>query len=518
MDQFKKPERKSYSNPIEAYNETFNPLEIVKGSKIYDVQKKDIVVGDEIAFKYDHKQNKYITQAPDKLNLDLPEGEILSPFQLITHIRFKNKYPAALNFVNYEFFEKDIPYIRVGTNYFKLIKKKNQYGVQIDIIKPWSKETIKDDYGAKFLSRIHKFDDFTVVPDNVHYEPIIDGLWNLYEPFPHTPYTDPVSISDIPQTAYFMQHVFGEQQELGYRYFKILYEYPKQILPVLVLISKERATGKSSFLNWMDIIFSNNYTQVSPEDLGGDFNSHYAYKNIIGIDEAVINRVSTVEKIKSIATAKTIVYNEKKLSQYRIPFYGKFIITTNRETDFMRIDDEEIRFWVRKLDSIPEDKMRADFFDRLITEVPYFLRYLQDIDTPDFSKSRMVFTSKEINNSLLEKVKKESRSSLYKDLFIHIEEYFDNNSGINSFQATLNDIKTKWFANDNRISSSYIKKVLEEEMGIEKESDKPVRYQPIDGDPSGFGQKVGRPYTFNRAYFSPDLLQGEKQESSQSPF
>ncbi len=268
----------------------------------------------------------------------------------------------------------------------------------------------------------------------------------------------------------------------------------------------------------MDIIFANNYTQISPEDLHSSFNSQYAYKNIIGIDEAVIDRISAVEKIKSIATARTILVNQKMIAQYRIPFYGKFIITTNRESDFMRIDNEEIRFWIRKLDTIPDDKMRSDFFERLIAEVPCFLRYLQDMDTPDFSKSRMVFTREEINNPLLETVKRESRSSLYKDLFIHIQEYFDNNGSVESFQATLSDIKTQWFAHDNRISSSYIKKVLEEEMHIEKSSDKPIRYQPIYGDPSGFGQKVGRPYTFNRADFSPDLLQGEKQESTQSPF
>src|SRR5690606_903370 len=52
--------------------------------------------------------------------------------------------------------------------------------------------------------------------------------------------------------------------------------------------------------------------------------------------------------------------------------------TTNREKDFMRIDSEEIRFWVRKLDSIPSDKMTEDFYDRLKAEVPKFLRYLVD--------------------------------------------------------------------------------------------------------------------------------------------
>jgi len=346
----------------------------------------------------------------------------------------------------------------------------------------------------------------------VNYEPIVKGHWNLYEPFPHKPHPQPVSVTDMPQTYSFMCHIFGEQIELGWKYLKVLYERPKQILPVLVLVSKERATGKSSFLNWMDIIFGNNYTQISPEDLHSAFNSQYAYRNIIGIDEAVIDKQSAVEKIKSVVTAKTILVNQKMIAQYRIPFYGKIIITTNKETDFMRVDEEEVRFWVRKLSLVPEDQMTESFFDNLLSEVPLLLRYLSDLPEIDYSKSRMVFTAKELTNDLLDSVKKESRSTLFKELEILIQEYFDSNEEADSFQASLSDIKRAWFDRDSRITSSYIKKVIEEEMGINKKEEKPVYYKsPLYG--SETSGKTGRPYTFKRLQFV-----GEPSKKQELPF
>ena len=40
----------------------------------------------------------------------------------------------------------------------------------------------------------------------------------------------------------------------------------------------------------MNMIFGDNYILIHPEDLGKEFNSLYANKNIIAIDETVIER------------------------------------------------------------------------------------------------------------------------------------------------------------------------------------------------------------------------------------
>lgn len=505
MDKFKKEAFKVGANPVDLFN---TPVEgvaeyICRGSKLYEPapDSRDICTKDgKEAFSY--VNGAYTCETG---NLGFEKGARYTPFQLLTAIRFRGSYRAAIQMIELDFMRRDVPYIRVGVNYFKKIQKVNPWGVTTTELKVWNKDTIKDDFGSGFLELCHQFDDFTIEPDNRNYQEVVGGMWNLYEPFPHKPHPDPVSIEEIPTTAYFMAHIFGEQVDLGYQYMKVLYERPKQILPVLVLVSKERQTGKTSFLNWLDIIFANNFTVVAPEDLNSAFNSQYAYKNIIGIDEAVIDRKSAVEKIKSIATAKTILVNQKMIAQYRIPFYGKIVITTNREKDFMRIDSEEIRFWVRKLDSIPSDKMTEDFYDRLKAEVPKFLRYLIDSIDVEYGRSRMVFTYEEIQNEFLEEVKKDSRSGLHKDLELHIREWFIANPTETELYARLKDIKDHWFQYNANVTPSYIKKVLTDEMGYETQPYN--RYRMM-----GAGETYpGAPYRFVREDFVTEELEEPDQ-------
>ena len=48
-----------------------------------------------------------------------------------------------------------------------------------------------------------------------------------------------------------MLHIFGDQYELGLDYLQILYTMPQQKLPILLLVSEERNTGKSTILNFL---------------------------------------------------------------------------------------------------------------------------------------------------------------------------------------------------------------------------------------------------------------------------
>jgi hypothetical protein len=513
MEKFKKKQYTPGFNPVELFNDDFKTEEIVKSHKIYkaDTKSRNILSETATAFIYNDELNVFTSTGECK-DTKIPGGVGLTPFAALCHIRFHDDYRKAIKYIEFERLNQEIPYIRVGVNYFKRIKRTNRWGVECEEIKVWNKDTIKDDHGPQLLKRVHQFDDFTIEPCNNDYQPTVDGLWNLYEPFPHKAHPSPVSIDEIPNTANFMAHVFGHQIEIGYQYMKILYEMPKQILPVLVLVSKERNTGKSSFLNWIDIIFANNYTEIPPEDLNGSFNSHFAYRNIIGIDEAVIDKTSAIEKIKSIATAKTILVNTKNIAQYRIPFYGKIITTTNREADFMRVDSEEIRFWVRKLGPVPTDKVTNKFYDNLKAEVPKFLRYLADMPAVDVSKSRMVFTADQINNDELQKVKEESKSGLCKELEMLLEDMFANNPDLTEIRASPKDMKTRWFENNSSIGMNYIRKVLRDEFEMEPGDNQ--RYHPLDHYPHG-DSRVGRPYLFTREKFAdPSIVTSATEEKS----
>ena len=492
-EEFKKEEAKYIpgNSPAHLFNRVYDPKELIGRNKSLSIDDDGhIMCCNEQFLKLDGE--KYI-RVPSRNEVgNIPLEAELTPFEVLSELRFKSNYRYAILYVENEHLNKDVPYIRVRTQYFKRITKKNNWGIDLEKLVPWTERAIKLDHSKNILQRVSLYDDFTMEPDNKNYRRSVDGNYNRYQPFPHEPASEPATTDDFPVTATFLKHVFGQQLELGYKYLKVLYEKPKQILPVLVLVSKERATGKTSFLNWMAILFGNNYGLVPPADMNSQFNSQYAYKNIVAVDEAVINKKSAVEKIKSLATTKSIQVNEKMVAQYSVPFYGKIIIATNKERDFMKVDEEEIRFWVRKLSTIPAGDKIQDFEEQLIAETPAFLRYLEDMEDIEYGKSRMIFTSKQLSNDLLDEVKKESRSWLHKDIEIHVESWFDEHPEQEVLYARILDIKRHWFEHDNNAEPHYIQKVLQEELKME--SCRNGRYQFF-----GYGEKkVGRPYKFTR--------------------
>ena len=103
----------------------------------------------------------------------------------------------------------------------------------------------------------------------------------------------------------------------------------------------------------------------------------------------------------------------------------------------------------------------------------------------------MVFTKEEISTDFLTNVKTESRSGLYKEIEILVEEFF-NKVSTDEFYATAIDIKEKWFNNNNQISIAYIRKVIKEEMKIKAEKNQ--RYNPFCEN--YLFEKSGTPFKF----------------------
>jgi hypothetical protein len=421
-----------------------------------------------------------------------------TPFQILVLTHHKSNYTTAYDWVRGKFLqESDTPYIRVGTDYFKRIVKTDRFDIQRTELKKWSRQSILDDHATndrnkKYLNLIPQYDDFAIQPDNINYSPIVNNCYNLYSEFMHKP--EPGSWE---RTDLLMHHIFGDQYGLGMRYMQMLYLHPKRIAPILVLVSKERETGKTTFLNWLNMIFGANMVTIGAQDLTNDFNHIYATSNIVAIEETLIEKSLTVEKLKALATNKFLTVNQKFVSQYKIPFHGKFILTSNNEDKFARVDLEEIRFFVRKLLKPPVKNHR--FEEKLTCEIPAFLHHLTTLPPIDFCVSRTGFTVEEMDNGPLRAVKEESRSSLYHELKILFTDYFNEheNSGLPSVLAAPVDIKRKWFSTDNRIGAHYIGNVLKNEFSLNSEPNQ--RYIPFE---SIAGQtKTGTPYKFTRSMF-----------------
>jgi hypothetical protein len=380
------------------------------------------------------------------------------------------------------------PYFRVGCTYYKRIKKTDRHGIIRNEFKVWRKDEIILDHGKYFIKTVPHFDDFIMKPNNLTFELSINNCLNLYSEFLHIP-----KQGAWVWTKRLIEHVFGDQYELGLRYLQILYLYPERSTVILALVSIERQTGKTTFLNWINALFGANVAVISSTDFISSFNSHYATKNIICIEETLLDKKLTIEKLKALATAKFVQINEKFVTPYKIPFYGKIILSSNNEDKFAIVEQEEIRFFVRKLGK-PEFTNHA-IEDNLLEEIPAFLDYLNTLPPVDWSISRSGFTTDELKNGSLEAVVKESKSGLYKDLEEHFTDYFNNNTQ-NCFYAIPLDIKNKFFAYNTRIEPYYIRTVLKNEFKMIPEGVQ--RYKPFEDINA---EKVGRPYRFVRSDF-----------------
>jgi hypothetical protein len=245
---------------------------------------------------------------------------------------------------------------------------------------------------------------------------------------------------------------------------------------------------------------------IGTEELNSQFNASYAAKNIIAIEETTVDKKVTTEKLKFLSTGKQISVNQKFVNSYKIPLYSKIILTSNDEDRFAQIDQEEVRYFVRKLGK-PQIQ-NANIEEDLVKEIPSFLYYLTQMPDLDFSKSRMLFTAEELNNENLKIVKDESKSTLYKDLREYLTDLF-HKKGVHELYAVPVDIKAKFFYNNSKIDVNYIRRVLKKEFN--KKPEDVQRYTPLGDSPE---DKTGRPFRFDRKDFISDDSEPEQNQDN----
>lgn len=496
-------------NPVDYYNEngiedcfrfleSIPPVERNSPTSLTYVRNASDKKVKMIVFNGTHFEFKY------ENGFNIPVETKLTPFALMQKLKFKNNFRWAMNYVIYDVMNNTSDYIRVGVKYYKKISKTDRNGIVRHELKLWDKPTIISDYGKEFIDRIPIYDDFTMEPNNIEYDEIVGNNYNLYAPFEHTVMPADKYVGDIQWywTKTLLEHIFGEQYDLGLKYIATLYTLPKQKLPILVLVSEERSTGKTTFVDWIDILFGANTVIINPQDISNNYNSSYTDKNIIMIEESKFEHSGALEKLKNLSTQKKILVNPKFVQQYSMPFHGKLIITSNDENKFSRIDDTEIRYWIRKIPTL-QGKANHNILNDMAKEIPAFLHFLSTLPPIDTTKSRMVFTPEALNTKALETVKKESKTYLYKDLEILIDDWFMQHPNVKKLKFSLSDIKDKWFSHNHKIDRPFLKQVLRDEF---KKSPEPMqRFVPFNtGKPSiSSGKRPGRPYVFKNPYYDP---------------
>lgn len=324
---------------------------------------------------------------------------------------------------------EEIPYLRVGTTYYKTIEKPLISGDKISILVRWNRETIISDCGKTYLSQIPKYDGFCCIPSHLNYEKIIEGFYNMYNEIPHQPIEEDLNPDALKEkilfSLNFMEHIFGEQLELGLDYIKILLEKPTQMLPILCLVSKERSTGKSTFIKWLKSIFGLNMTYIKGDSFNSQFNSDWASMLIVAIDEVFFDKKEITERLKYLSTTDKDKKEAKGKDREEVEFFGKFILCSNNEDNFIQIDEEEIRFWIRKINPIKQEN--TEFLKNLIAEIPAFLKFLKDRKFSTQKFTRMWFTPAQIRTKALQKLVFKNANKLELKIIELLYEFFESN-------------------------------------------------------------------------------------------
>ena len=385
-------------------------------------------------------------------------------------------------------------FIRVGTTLYKLVNQPRLNGGYVKKRIVWNNETLRQDYGKHFLATVPKYDGFCTVPDHVNYRPIVDKFLNLYEPIDHKPME-----GDFPSIRSLVEHIFGEQYELGMDYLQLLYLQPVQKLPILLLVSEERNTGKSTFLNFLKALFQNNVTFNTNEDFRSQFNSDWAGKLLIVVDEVLLSRREDSERLKNLSTTLSYKVEAKGKDRDEIAFFAKFVLCSNNEYLPVIIDAGETRYWVRKIDRLQSDD--TDFLQKLKVEIPAFLYHLLHRQLSTEKESRMWFAPSLLHTEALQKIIRSNRNRLEIEICELILDIMAS-TGIDTFSFCCNDMLTLLANTYVKAEKYQVRKVLQEcwkltpapngltYITYQLNYNRECRYEPI--------RRVGRFYTVTR--------------------
>ena len=385
-------------------------------------------------------------------------------------------------------------FIRVGTSLYKIVEQPRLNGGYVKKRIAWNNETLRQDYGKDYIGSVPKYDGFCTVPEHIGYRPVVGKFLNLYEPIDHRP-----KEGDFSHIQSLIRHIFGEQYELWMDYLKLLYLQPIQKLPILLLVSEERNTGKSTFLNFLKALFQNNVTFNTNEDFRSQFNSDWAGKLLIVVDEVLLNRREDSERLKNLSTTLSYKVEAKGKDRDEIAFFAKFVLCSNNEYLPVIIDAGETRYWVRKIERLQSDD--TDFLQKLKAEIPAFLHFLQHRQLSSEKENRMWFTPSLLHTEALQKIIRSNRNRLEIEMQELILDIMDS-VGTDTFSFCYNDLLLLLVHSQVKVEKHQVRKVLQECWKLtpapntltyntyQVDYTRECRYSPI--------RRIGRFYTVTR--------------------
>jgi hypothetical protein len=370
---------------------------------------------------------------------------------------FIGSRPFVFKKIKYEWTGEELKYVkseesdrfaRIGINWIKRVTLPNHRGIKEERIEKWSVAEIMRDYpkhqAEQMIKKdIPRYDGFFSLPcwDPKDYKRSIHGCYNLMEPLIWDPKPGRIDVTlgflkhlfqgdgkvewDEEKETYVEHNIHGDQFSIALDYLTILHQHPTQKTFVPCLVSKDQKTGKSTFLEWLCMIYNGNGTVLNNDQFKKNFNAHWASKFIIGLDEGFLDveKKAERERLKQMVTAKEIFMELKGIDVKPIPYFGHLIICSNDADNLMKMEEEDTRWFVVKVKKT--DQEDPDLETKLKAEIPAWIHYLANRKIFHKKVSRLWFNPKDFETEQMRKIIETTKARLdavvenwIKDIFL----------------------------------------------------------------------------------------------------
>jgi hypothetical protein len=364
-------------------------------------------------------------------------------------------------------------YVRIGDDYFKRVQQPNKNGGFDVVYLKRSKATIIDDHGRSAIAHIQKYEGFTCVPSHTEYQQEINGFFNKYAQLSYKP-----KDGEFDHILQLLEHIFSpEHLNFALDYLQLLYTKPTQRLPIILLESKERGTGKSTFGSLITAIFEDNAIKLGNSDFESSFNAIWIEKLAIVVDETSLAKNEVMQMLKRLSTETgKVTANEKNKIQSQIDFVGKFFFMSNEEGKALPIEKGENRFAVFKVPTFAERGLeeKPDMEQLVKAEIPAFIYHLLHRKLHHPETSRLYFAPAIYHTPQLALYFANSRSQLAKAVLAFIKDVF-NHYQTETVRYSLPQLQEQLKNRVRNLEREHLRKVLEHELGF-KQSERKQRF------------------------------------------
>lgn len=370
---------------------------------------------------------------------------------------------------------------QLGDDYIVRAMSYDSHGYGKMTTRKISPVTAKVRYPNEYKDAMY-FESECYVPSHTDYKPYIGKSINNYFPLRIKPIQGDWSTWDK-----LIRHIGQDKYKILIDYLIVMFQYPTEKLPIIILVSEENGTGKSTFLQAVAYLLGDNAGVYGQSDLNGQFNGWAM--NSLAVFEEISDTKQSINKLKSISTAQMATINRKYMPLFSFEPFVKIMIASNDEETCIQLNENDTRYFVLKIPAFAH--FDPDFFNKLKAEAPAMLWYLLNTDPTTKKASRMWFTPEMISTDQLKRIVEVSRSAIYQDIKIAVDEIMTE-LNLSELRIIRDELVSKL---NNRYSLSEISTCLRKEFKIH-----PVRgrYTPYHKQNTGDDGKIGRYFLFKK--------------------